>query len=153
MKCSDEEWQHCNKEKMGCNGCAYNDEISIGEYVRTHKGDIHKVIGIREEVKDGKRIYSHKAYYLDSKKGSLTEAFIIKHSKDIIDLIEVGDVIEFIEQTEGKDGTELYGKYIQGIYDENELKEVKKEVKENGIKIVGIATKEQIKQIEYRIKE
>lgn len=63
--------------------------IEVGEYVKTHKGDIHKVIGIREEMKKGKRIYSHKAYYLDSKKGSLTEAFIIKHSKNIIDLIEV----------------------------------------------------------------
>lgn len=29
MKCSDKEWQHCNKEKMGCNGCAYNDEIEV----------------------------------------------------------------------------------------------------------------------------
>lgn len=69
------------------------DEIEVGEYVKTHNGDIHKVIGIREEVKEGKRIYSHKAYYLDSKKGSLTEAFIIKHSKNIKDLIEEGDYV------------------------------------------------------------
>ena len=29
MKCSDKEWQHCNKEKMGCEGCFYNDEIKV----------------------------------------------------------------------------------------------------------------------------
>lgn len=38
MKCSDKEWQHCNKEKMGCNGCFYNDEIEIGEIWKNIKG-------------------------------------------------------------------------------------------------------------------
>ena len=65
-----------------------NNEIEVGEYVRTKNGDINKVIGIREELRDGKRVYSHKAYYLDSRKGSLTEAFIVKHSNNIIDLVE-----------------------------------------------------------------
>lgn len=37
--------------------------IEVGEYVRTEKGDINKVIGIREERRNGKRVYSHKAYY------------------------------------------------------------------------------------------
>lgn len=25
MKCTDKEWKHCRVEKMGCNGCFYDD--------------------------------------------------------------------------------------------------------------------------------
>lgn len=31
MKCGDNEWQHCQKEKRGCNGCAYNDKSKSDE--------------------------------------------------------------------------------------------------------------------------
>ena len=71
------------------------EEIKVGEYVRTKKGEICKVLGIRPEVKTGKRIYGHKAYYLDRRKGSLTPAFITKHSLNLIDLIEYGDLVKF----------------------------------------------------------
>lgn len=26
MKCTDKEWQHCRVEKMGCDGCYYDDK-------------------------------------------------------------------------------------------------------------------------------
>ena len=114
--------------------------IEVGEYVKTHKGDIHKVIGIREEVKEGKRIYSHKAYYLDSKKGSLTEAFIIKHSKNIIDLIEESDYVN--------------GHLVLKVEEDGFLL-----VDDKGythlapINIKSIVTKEQFAQMEYKVKE
>lgn len=68
-------------------------DIKAEEYVRTKKGDICKVLGISPELKSETRIYSYKKYYLDNKKGSLTEFYIAKHSKNIIDLIEVGDFV------------------------------------------------------------
>ena len=69
------------------------DKIEVGEYVRTKRGEVCKVLGISPELRDGKRLYSHKSYYLDIKKGSLTEPFIAKHSKNIIYLIEEGDYV------------------------------------------------------------
>ncbi len=43
MRCGDKEWQHCQEEKRGCPGCYY-DEIEVGEYIRTKRGYIRKVI-------------------------------------------------------------------------------------------------------------
>ena len=60
------------------------EEIKVGEWVRTKRGEICKVLGISPEVRDGTRVYSHKHYYLDNKKGSLTEFYISKHRKNII---------------------------------------------------------------------
>ena len=64
------------------------DRIGVGEFVRTKKGEICKVLGIDEELRIRGRIASHLSYFLDTRKGSLTPAFILKHSKNIIDLIE-----------------------------------------------------------------
>ena len=69
------------------------EEIKVGEWVRTKRGEICKVLGISPEVRDETRLYSHKHYYLDNKKGSLTKFYIANHSKNIIDLIEVGDYV------------------------------------------------------------
>lgn len=117
--------------------------IEVGEYVRTHKGDINKVIGIREEQRNGKRVYSHKAYYLDSKKGSLTEAFIENHSKDIKDLLKIGDIVEIYDV--------LFEDVIY-IWNEEMLKAVKEDIK-NGIRIRRILTKEQYEANCYKVKE
>ena len=54
-------------------------EIKVGEYVRTKKGEICKVLGISPEVRNKTRLYSHKHYYLDNKKGSITRFYITKH--------------------------------------------------------------------------
>lgn len=114
------------------------EEIKVGEYVRTKKGDIHKVIGIREELRNGKRVYGHKAYYLDSRKGSLTPAFITKHSPNIIDLIEVGDYVNGIKVI--KLGFNRETIFVDGgdyWFDDNEIK--------------TIVTKEQFKNAMYEV--
>ena len=28
MKCGDKEWKHCRVEKMGCNGCYYDEKTN-----------------------------------------------------------------------------------------------------------------------------
>lgn len=77
MKCSDKEWQHCQKEKLGCKGCAYNDEIKIGEYIRNTFGDIYKYDYIGHPMLLGDEFYNR----------------IVKHSKNIIDLIQKDDYV------------------------------------------------------------
>ena len=74
MKCGDKEWQHCQVEKMGCTGCYY-DEIAVNEYIRTESGDIFIVDNEKKVIQGIK--------FLDVQYGK-----IIKHSKNIIDLIE-----------------------------------------------------------------
>lgn len=58
------------------------EEMKVGEYVRTYKGKIYKVTNV---------------YVLKVTCGhtSLRYNAIKKHSPNIIDLIEVGDIIHF----------------------------------------------------------
>ena len=91
MKCTDKEWDTCQVEKMGCNGCYY-DEIEIGDYVRT-RGTIGKLTRIEIDKID----VSLKWYVLDtgkSKEVYVNKPYIEKWSKNLIDLIEIGDVVE-----------------------------------------------------------
>lgn len=60
-----------------------SNEIEAGEYVKTKKGFIGKLINIDTK---------NEAYYLDCGK-CVSLVNIIKHSKNIIDLIEEGDLI------------------------------------------------------------
>ena len=72
-------------------------DIEVGEYVRTKNGEIDIVINDDYYM----------SLYIECKNG-LVEIFnIIKHSKNIIDLIEVGDyvnghLIEEIQELQGK---------------------------------------------------
>lgn len=57
------------------NGCYYNDEIKVGEYVRYTDGKIEEIITENKKATVN--------FYKDYPK------IIAKHSKNIIDLIEV----------------------------------------------------------------
>lgn len=112
-----------------------SDEISIGEYVRSWNGSIGKVTRIEE----GRFLY-------DNKELICFIASVVKHSKNIIDLIEEGDYVN--------------GCQVMGIYVPRDTWEpIQINVDSQTIKyfiqdeIKSIVTKEQIKQIEFRIKE
>ena len=73
------------------------DKIEVGEYGRTNKGKIFIFAWL--ENLDGKRytnkvllgngkIFENKFYYFDDGEE------IVKHSKQLIDLIEVGDIVK-----------------------------------------------------------
>ena len=70
--------------------------IEAGEYIRTNNGRIGKVIKIwNKELK-----YDSTKYLIDWGNGKATYRTVIKdlkHSNNIIDLIEVGDIIEYID--------------------------------------------------------
>lgn len=66
-------------------------EIEIGEYVRTDKGKIGKVVEIRLGFNKDLQVYQD-IYKLDNGLWTILE-YIVKHSKQLIDLIEEGDYV------------------------------------------------------------
>lgn len=146
MKCSDKEWQHCNKEKMGCNGCFYNDEISIGEYVRTPKEGIWIISHINKPFEDDDE---NKVCLCQNSKVAFVSINTIKqlkHSKELIDLIEEDDYVngfkirDICEDDEG----EIFVTEKWGDDDYHGCDFYNEDIK-------SVITKEQIKQIEFRI--
>ena len=115
-------------------------EIEVGEYVRTDKGIIAKVDEIRLGTNRKKKIFQN-VYELDNGRWTVID-YIIKHSKNIIDLIEVGDYLDILA-----DGSPLRFE-VDKIDFKHKLKNIA-----NEIKIRSIVTKEQMASIEYRVKE
>lgn len=129
-------------------------EIEVGEYVRTKNDGIQKITKIKydEEYKEN--------YYSFGKFFGTFENEILNHSKNLIDLIEVGDILEI--------GNEKY----EIIYDESYEKlgilmpsrkqlavrhcSIEYIFSKNGIekfKNITILTKEQYNQNCYRLEE
>lgn len=126
---------------MGCPGCYY-DEIKVGEYIRTINGNIYKVESLTTFVDSDIHIYVKEKFQVYFR---LNE--IAKHSRKITDLIEIGDVLKIEEDDEiayiglERDTTTIA---YQDIIDE---------IKNNKIKLLAIVTKEQFRQIEYKVEE
>lgn len=59
------------------------DDLKVGEYVRTKNGKIDKVINDNYYISE----------YIECEKGIVDKENIVNHSKNIIDLIEVGDFV------------------------------------------------------------
>lgn len=59
------------------------DKIEVGEYVRTKDGKIDKVINSN----------FYMSIYVECEKGFYLIESIVKHSKQLIDLIEKGDIV------------------------------------------------------------
>ena len=103
------------------------DEIKVGEYVRTDKGYIVKI------DKEKKNLQMLK--FLNVEYGN-----ILKHSKNIIDLIEEGDYVngKYVEKIEQyKSGKSIVA--LIGIIENEDIK--------------TIVTKEQFASMEYKVKE
>lgn len=69
-----------------------SNEIEVGEYVRTNKGNIGQVIGIFNGHCQAKYHIQFQGK-VKVKRQYLSTHTIIKHSKQLIDLIEVGDIV------------------------------------------------------------
>ena len=101
------------------------NKIEINEYVRTDKGIITKA---QEHFIDG----------LLNGKSAFGKA--VKHSKNIIDLVEKNDYVNGVRVLD------ITGDYIHTAEWDCCRERLRKKLK-------SIITKEQIKQIEYRIEE
>lgn len=123
------------------------DKVEIGEYVRTKDGHIAKhieKIAKDEDVSDGMLFdnfiyekYKHIRY-------SILKEIIAKHSKQIIDLIEIGDLVEFITNDE------IFFDVKIEISSEEHFSKLKERIENNTIKIKAILTKEQYENNCYK---
>lgn len=67
------------------------EEIEVGEYVKTDKGKIGKVVEIRLGFNKDLQVYQD-IYKLDNGLWTILD-YIVKHSKQLIDLTECGDCV------------------------------------------------------------
>ena len=91
--------------------------IEVGEYVRTFNGLIGKVVELTDSGNYAIRIYNGAEY--------VVRAVIKNHSKNIIDLIEVGDYVNgnyVSEIKEYEDGKTIL--VLIGIVDEKDIKTI-----------------------------
>lgn len=103
------------------------DVIEAGEYVRTKNGKIGKVVS--------NNCYMEK--YIKAEKNFIFCNSIVKHSKQLIDLIEVGDVLELREYIDYFKQSEKIG-----ISDIDMLIDIKEAIKDKKIEVLSILTKE-----------
>lgn len=138
------------------------EEIEVGEWIRTKKGHIYKLIKIdkgiitvghgMQEIKLYAKFSNSHSIYADNYQ-ELHEKInkdIVKHSKNIIDLIEIGDYVngKEVKHIVMFEGFPDYPKLI--FTDEKKL--LPHETCENE-DIKTIYTKEQLKSIEYNVKK
>lgn len=120
-------------------------KIEVGDYVRTVDGVIAKVKTIRSYYKTKIYHFDNTLYQdwdddIDYLKDNNLEKNIVKHSKNIIDLIEVGDYVN--------------GALIVYIdKKEDEICTPEKIYKLSESKIERIVTKEQFESVEYKVGE
>lgn len=84
-------------------------DIEVGEYVRTDKGNIGKVVEIRLGLNKNTELYQnvYNVYMLDNGLWTILD-YIANHSKQLIDLIKDKDIVEielseeFVEKKDKK---------------------------------------------------
>lgn len=110
------------------------EEIKENEYIRLRNGDVTRVKAINEKTFKCKFHKVNCELFID---------YIVKHSSNIIDLIEVGDYVN---------GKEVIGKFY-----EESLKvlilDTRLNAKCRSEDIKTIVTKEQFANAEYRLEE
>lgn len=114
-------------------------KIEIGEYIRTKDGIIAKLEDIQDEAYWFDRViycsYGEAIDFLTTKE---LPKYIVKHSKNIIDLIEVGDFVN---------GHKINKKYVNS----DNILCFEIEGEETIIEVKSIVTKQQFSNMEYRL--
>lgn len=67
------------------------DKIEVGEYVRTNKGNIGKIVEIRLGFNKDTQLYQD-IYILDNGLWTVLD-YIVKHSKIISEVVNIGDYV------------------------------------------------------------
>lgn len=123
------------------------NEIKVNEFVRTKDGQIYKIedgtefyensvnvgIGIIPDV-DGIWVDKEHFTYVDKRD-------IVKHSPNLIDLIQVGDMVHI---------KDVLNEEWYWMFDEEMVKATKETI-EQGIDLVEIVTKEMMESISYKV--
>ena len=123
----------------------------IGEYGRTNLGNIIKFAWFQNS--ETGETYKNKVILVDK---MMTETYpfyyfkkdeyIVKHSKDLEDLLEIGDIIEYIDDVEA-DNTYQKNFIVRKV----DLKAFQEYLKAY-CKVISVCTKEQFESISYKVK-
>lgn len=131
-----------------------NDKIEVGEYVRTKDGRIAQIKSIDYEA--GIYRFDRIIYINDFSmqedvlyNNEMFKKLIVKHSKQLINLVEVKDVIRYrIDNI----STTLETKgYIEGIVDISDEEMLQKIKSDKNYHILEILTKEQFEANCYKV--
>ena len=129
------------------------EEIKVGEYIRTKDGIISKVTDILKGycIDCDNDVFDIGNGTMMEIPWEYIEEYVIKYSKNIIDLIEVGDIIEWEYEGFGYDGiNEVIDRFdIIGVYGI----EYDDTIPLKNITIKRILTHEQFENNVYRIGE
>lgn len=120
-------------------------EIEVNEHVRTKDGIIDKVI-IEYNGKCNNSNCSEK--HISCKYNYYNEKDIVNHSKQLIDLIKVKDLVCFKNKLQNSLENE---EMIIHIFDNDTLEEVKQAIEKGEIKLLEILTHEQFEQSSYKV--
>lgn len=104
--------------------------FKVNEYIRTNEGNIYKY---NENNENNEKVF------IDNFEEMLN---VVKHSKNIIDLIEVDDIVKVLDMDWIR---------ILKLDNEEEIEMFKEELEENNYKLLSIVTKEQFADIEYKV--
>lgn len=123
-------------------------EIKVGESVKTKDGYIAKLIKIEQEPNIiGKTYFFDNNVLGDCDEWNLNEYYlenIIKHSPNIIDLIEESNIVEVLDIWSGN-------KQIIYIYDDSDISELKSDIENGFLKLLSITTAEQFNRVKYEV--
>lgn len=114
-------------------------EIEVNEYVRTKDGVIDKVDALYGMIEN--TVHLENLKWFDTKN-------IVKHSKQLIDLVELKDLVCFKNKLPNSLENE---KMIIHIFDNDTLEEVKQAIEREEIELLEILTHEQFEQNSYKV--
>ena len=119
------------------------EDIKVNDYIRTKDGIIARVTRYDDLMLDCDRDVFDLGYLAMMEiPVEYIQEYVMKHSKNIIDLIEIGDFVEIIA-----DGQPLRCEVDEFDY-KNKLKDIGEE-----IIVKSIVTKEQFNSIKYKLEE
>lgn len=122
------------------------EEIEVGEYVRTKSGDIGKVIS--EFGSSIRIVFKNEEWGIRKDK---EDREILSHSKNIIDLIEEGDVVKYKLKGLSVSGIRIVKKHIDARTSKENL--LVQGFMLEQLEIKSIVTKEQFTSIEFRLED
>lgn len=127
-------------------------EIENNEYIRTKEGYICRIDKIDECKYCEQNVYIYKETIGDLHfEHTYHKGDITKHSKNIINLLEVGDIVKvYVFADISDDDSEAIETYYR-IESKYEITELKESVKMNYAKILSILTKEKYEQYSYKL--
>lgn len=120
------------------------EEINVGEYVRSKYQGIFIISHINVDFDDGDY---KKVCICQNEKVAFTSIDVIKqlkHSFNIIDLLEVGDIVKVLD-----DGLIR----ILHAYDEEMLEAIKEDINAEDLKLLSVATKKSFASIEFNVED